>query len=71
MPSYIVTCKDDATPEQIAAAKQHAKDQGGTIGHEYDLIKGFQVTFPEGSVQALASHEHVKDVEADQEVRIQ
>jgi hypothetical protein len=23
-------------------AKQHAKDQGGTIGHEYSLIKGFQ-----------------------------
>ncbi|KAK4191951.1 hypothetical protein QBC35DRAFT_447742 [Podospora australis] len=71
MPSYIVTCNDDATPEQVAAAKQHAKDQGGKIGHEYDLIKGFQVTFDEGSVQTLESHEHVKAVEADQEVRIQ
>jgi hypothetical protein len=23
-------------------AKQHARDQGGKIGHEYTLIKGFQ-----------------------------
>ncbi|KAK4655580.1 hypothetical protein QC762_303590 [Podospora pseudocomata] len=71
MPSYIVTCKDDATPEQIEAAKQHAKDQGGTIGHEYTLIKGFSVSFPEDSVQTLSSHEHVKEVEADQEMRTQ
>ncbi|KAK0666094.1 hypothetical protein QBC41DRAFT_156535 [Cercophora samala] len=71
MPSYIVTCKDDASPEQIEAAKQHAKDQGGEITHEYTLIKGFAVKFPEDSVQTLANHEHVKDVEADQEVRTQ
>ncbi|KAK4241949.1 hypothetical protein C8A03DRAFT_29844 [Achaetomium macrosporum] len=71
MPSYIVTCKEDATPEQVEAAKQHAKDQGGQIGHEYSLIKGFQVTFPEGHVNTLGDHEHVKHVEQDQEVRTQ
>ncbi|KAJ9148887.1 Alpha-ketoacid dehydrogenase kinase [Pleurostoma richardsiae] len=67
MPSYIVTCKDDATPEQVDAAKKAAVDQGGKIGHEYTLIKGFSVTFPSDSVQTLASHEHVKAVEADKE----
>ncbi|KID80629.1 pyruvate dehydrogenase kinase, partial [Metarhizium brunneum ARSEF 3297] len=41
MPGYIVTCKDDATEDQIKAAKQHALDQGGKITHEYTLIKGF------------------------------
>ncbi|KAL2021299.1 hypothetical protein VTK56DRAFT_7270 [Thermocarpiscus australiensis] len=71
MPSYIVTCKDDATPEQVEAAKQHARDQGGKIGHEYSLIKGFQVIFDEGTVSTLESHEHVKAVERDQEVRTQ
>ncbi|KAG7288090.1 hypothetical protein NEMBOFW57_007613 [Staphylotrichum longicolle] len=71
MPSYIVTCKDDASPEQVEAAKQHARDQGGKIGHEYSLIKGFQVIFDEGSVQTLENHEHVKAVEADQEVKTQ
>ncbi|KAL2260226.1 hypothetical protein VTK26DRAFT_5852 [Humicola hyalothermophila] len=71
MPSYIVTCKKDATPEQVEAAKQHARDQGGKIGHEYTLIKGFQVTFDEGTVNTMASHEHVEGVELDQEVRTQ
>ncbi|KAF2964097.1 hypothetical protein GQX73_g9484 [Xylaria multiplex] len=46
MPTYIITCKSDATPEQVAAAKQHAKDQGGKITHEYNIIKGFAVEFP-------------------------
>lgn len=36
-----VTCKDNASAEEVAAAKQHAKDQGGKITHEYNLIKGF------------------------------
>ncbi|KAI1113776.1 hypothetical protein F5Y14DRAFT_416534 [Nemania sp. NC0429] len=71
MPSYIVTLKDDATPEEVAEAKQHAKDQGGKITHEYNLIKGFAVEFPEGSVSTLESHKHVKAVEADQEVKTQ
>jgi hypothetical protein len=52
-------------------AKQHAIDQGGQIGHEYSLIKGFQVTFPEDSIQTLESHEHVKNVEADGVVKTQ
>jgi hypothetical protein len=30
-----------------------------------------RVIFDEGTVTTLANHEHVKDVEADQEVRIQ
>ncbi|KAK1777456.1 hypothetical protein QBC45DRAFT_378976 [Copromyces sp. CBS 386.78] len=71
MPSYIVTLKDDASDEQIAKTKEDVKAQGGQIGHEYTLIKAFQAIFPEGHVQSLDSHEHVKDVEADQEVRTQ
>ncbi|TLD31521.1 hypothetical protein PspLS_02691 [Pyricularia sp. CBS 133598] len=69
MPTYIVTCKEDATPEQIAQAKKHAEEQGGKIGHSLDIIKGFSVEFPEDSVSTLESHEHVKAVEKDQEVR--
>ncbi|KAI0453632.1 branched-chain alpha-ketoacid dehydrogenase [Xylaria acuta] len=67
MPTYIVTCKDGASPDEVAAAKQHAKDQGGKITHEYNLIKGFAVEFPEDKVTTLESHEHVKGVERDQE----
>ncbi|KAI6359066.1 hypothetical protein MCOR25_007162 [Pyricularia grisea] len=69
MPTYIVTCKEDATPEQVAQAKKHAEEQGGKIGHSLDIIKGFSVEFPEDSVSTLESHEHVKAVEKDQEVK--
>ena len=69
--SFIVTCKDDATDEQIQAAKDDAVKQGGKIGHEYKLTKAFQVTFPKDSVQAFAKHEHVKDIEADKVFTIQ
>ncbi|KAI0870170.1 protease propeptide/inhibitor [Hypoxylon argillaceum] len=71
MPTYIVTCKENASPEEVAAAKQHAKDQGGKITHEYNLIKGFAVEYPEDKINTLESHEHVKAVELDQEVRTQ
>ncbi|KAH6631568.1 hypothetical protein F5144DRAFT_602378 [Chaetomium tenue] len=71
MPSYIITCKKDASDDQVEAAKQHARDQGGQIGHEYSLIKGFQVTFPEDTVQTMKSHDSVDAVELDKEVRTQ
>ncbi|KAG7118676.1 hypothetical protein HYQ45_009338 [Verticillium longisporum] len=71
MPSYIVTCKKDATDDQVESAKEHAKNQGGTITHEYNLIKGFAVKFDEGAVQSLEAHEHVEQVEVDGEMNIQ
>ncbi|KAK3899463.1 hypothetical protein C8A05DRAFT_36924 [Staphylotrichum tortipilum] len=71
MPSYIVTCKDTASDAEVEAAKQHARDQGGKIGHEYTLIKGFQVTFPDDAITTLESHEHVQAVELDGEVTTQ
>ena len=30
------------TDEQLAKMKEEVIDQGGKIGHEYTLIKGFQ-----------------------------
>ncbi|KAH6899035.1 hypothetical protein B0T10DRAFT_474358 [Thelonectria olida] len=71
MPTYIVSCHDDATDEQVKAAKAHAVDQGGKIEHEYTLIKGFSVKFDDDAVQTLESNEHVKAVELDGEMRTQ
>ncbi|KAJ5463114.1 hypothetical protein N7475_008058 [Penicillium sp. IBT 31633x] len=71
MPSYIVTCKPDATDDDVKAVKDQAKEQGGKIGHEYSLIKGFAVEFSEDAVHALGSHPHVQNVEADSEMRTQ
>ncbi|KAF7622996.1 hypothetical protein F9C07_2171058 [Aspergillus flavus] len=65
MPSYIVTCKENASAEEIEETKQHVRDQGGEITHEYSLIKGFAVTFPDGAVMTLESHPHVASVEPD------
>ncbi|KAJ5380459.1 uncharacterized protein N7496_002887 [Penicillium cataractarum] len=39
--SYNVTLKPDASPEKLEAAKEEAIGKGGTIQHEYSLIKGF------------------------------
>ncbi|KAF4447121.1 hypothetical protein F53441_9266 [Fusarium austroafricanum] len=74
MPSYIfpqVTCKDDATDDQVKAAKQHAIDNGGKITQEYTIIKGFAVEYPHDSIQTLESHEHVQAVEPDSVMKTQ
>ncbi|EAW14199.1 uncharacterized protein ACLA_072320 [Aspergillus clavatus NRRL 1] len=70
MPLYNVTLKQDAPPEELEKAKETAKSQGGTIKHEFSLIKGFTVEYPEDHVGPLQSNDHVH-VEEDQEVRTQ
>ncbi|PHH76495.1 hypothetical protein CDD80_1499 [Ophiocordyceps camponoti-rufipedis] len=71
MPSYIVTLNDDATPEQIAAAKHQVCEQGGKIEHEYTIFKGFSVSFPSDAVTTLEATPYVKTVEKDGQVSIQ
>ncbi|OJJ96519.1 uncharacterized protein BO66DRAFT_469564 [Aspergillus aculeatinus CBS 121060] len=70
MPLYNVTLKKDSPPEELEKAKQQATEKGGTIKHEYSLIKGFTVEYPEDSVLSLEANEHVH-VEQDGEVRTQ
>lgn len=36
-----ISLKDGASPEELEKAKQTVKDQGGSIKHEFTLIKGF------------------------------
>jgi len=72
MPSYIVTLKDSSSKDDIAAAKKHATDQGGKIGHEYNTtFKGFAVSFDKDAVSTLESSPHVESVEADSEMKTQ
>ncbi|RFU78391.1 peptidase inhibitor i9 [Trichoderma arundinaceum] len=71
MPSYIVTLKEDASDADLAAAKKKATDAGATITHEYTLIKGFAVEYPEGTVTTLDSDPNVQSVEADHKVTTQ
>lgn len=67
---FMVTLKENASPEELEKAKDHAKDQGGKITHDSALLKSFHVEFPEDAVHSLASNEHI-DVEADTEVKTQ
>ncbi|KAI9752017.1 MAG: hypothetical protein M4579_005790 [Chaenotheca gracillima] len=67
---YNITLKEGAPPSELEKAKETAKDQGGEIKHEFTLIKGFTVDFPNDKVHTLQSNDHIH-VEADQEVHTQ
>ncbi|THC87822.1 hypothetical protein EYZ11_012736 [Aspergillus tanneri] len=64
-----VTLKKDSPPEHLAKAKEQVKKEGGTIKHEYTLIKGFTAEYEEGAVRTLETNDHVH-VEQDGEVKI-
>ncbi|KAL4803474.1 hypothetical protein BDV18DRAFT_144815 [Aspergillus unguis] len=70
MPLYNVTLKKDSPVEELQKAKDHARENGGTIKHEYTLIKGFTVEYPDDLVQTFAEHPHIH-VEQDGEVKTQ
>ncbi|KIV98260.1 hypothetical protein PV10_01927 [Exophiala mesophila] len=70
MPLYNVTLKEDAAPDKLSEAKQKAVSDGGVIKHEFTLIKGFTVEFPEDKVGVLQTNDHIH-VEQDQEVKTQ
>ncbi|KAJ5923656.1 hypothetical protein N7454_008901 [Penicillium verhagenii] len=68
--SIKVTLKADAPPEALEKAKQDAQEKGGTITHEYSLIKGFIVEYPPDHVDTLETNDSIH-VEEDGEVRTQ
>ncbi|KAJ5089698.1 hypothetical protein N7532_008382 [Penicillium argentinense] len=70
MPLYNVTLKQDSPPEELEKAKREARENGGTIRHEYSLIKGFTVEYPSDHIHTLQSSEHIH-VEADGNVSTQ
>ncbi|KAJ5943597.1 hypothetical protein N7516_003765 [Penicillium verrucosum] len=67
MPLYNITLKTDAPVEELEKAKATAREKGGIIRHEYSIIKGFTVEFPDDNVQAFESTKHVH-VEQDGDV---
>ncbi|MCJ1282215.1 hypothetical protein MMC26_001538 [Xylographa opegraphella] len=67
---YNVTLKENASPEELSKAKETAKSQGGEITHEFSLIKGFTVKYPDDKMSTLESNEHIH-VEKDGEVKTQ
>ncbi|KAL4909985.1 hypothetical protein BDW74DRAFT_173460 [Aspergillus multicolor] len=70
MPLYNVTLKKDSPIEELHKAKDAARENGGTIKHEYTLIKGFTVEYPDDLVQVFGSSEHIH-VELDGELKTQ
>lgn len=39
--TYSCISEPDSQADKVYSAKKHAEDQGGKIGHSYNLIKGF------------------------------
>ncbi|RMZ74737.1 hypothetical protein DV737_g5783, partial [Chaetothyriales sp. CBS 132003] len=70
MPLYNVTLKENASVDELQKAKAKATADGGEIKHEFTLIKGFTVEFPDDKVGVLQSNEHVH-VEEDREFKTQ
>ncbi|KAF3401179.1 hypothetical protein DPV78_005624 [Talaromyces pinophilus] len=70
MTLYNVTLKENASPAELEKAKEKARSEGGTIKHEYTLIKGFTVEYPDDHVSVLESNEHLH-VEQDGKVSTQ
>ncbi|KAH8705193.1 hypothetical protein BGW36DRAFT_421761 [Talaromyces proteolyticus] len=59
MTLFNVTLKDSAPQEQLEKAKEEARKNGGTIKHEYKIIKGFTVEYPDDQVNVLETNEHI------------
>lgn len=70
MPLFNVTLKENASPDELTKAKDKAQADGGQIKHEFKLIKGFTVEFPDDKVGVLQTNEHIH-VEQDSEVKTQ
>ncbi|AOW00139.1 hypothetical protein B0I72DRAFT_133058 [Yarrowia lipolytica] len=51
---YILTFKDDSTPEAtVDQVKKAIVSKGGKIGYEYSFIKGFAFSAPDKAIQYL------------------
>ncbi|CRG84272.1 hypothetical protein PISL3812_01575 [Talaromyces islandicus] len=78
MTLFNVTLKESVPPEELEKltetfdkrAKEAARQNGGTIKHEYTLIKGFTVEYPDDHVSVLQTNEHIH-VEQDGQVSTQ
>ncbi|EEA28715.1 hypothetical protein TMatcc_002933 [Talaromyces marneffei ATCC 18224] len=70
MTLYNVTLKESSSPAELEKAKEKVRSEGGTIKHEYTLIKGFTVEYPDDHVGVLESNEHLH-VEQDGQVSTQ
>ncbi|KAL6944507.1 hypothetical protein ACO0RG_001244 [Hanseniaspora osmophila] len=69
--SFIVTLKESADPEKF---KESVNKLGGSISHEFNLIKGFTVKLPESlHIDSLTKkHEsEIATVEEDSKVHTQ
>ncbi|WEW57264.1 hypothetical protein PRK78_002729 [Emydomyces testavorans] len=64
MVMFNVTLKPNASADELDKAKEEARKTGGTIRHEYKLIKGFTVEYPDDHVHVLQSTTYV-NVEQD------
>jgi len=74
MSKYIVTFKDNASPEAIQKFKEEVTSGGGELGHSYDgLITGFSAKIQPETLQSFQQNASLTDsiianIEKDQKV---
>ncbi|KAK9473342.1 uncharacterized protein V1510DRAFT_414791 [Dipodascopsis tothii] len=68
--TYIIRMNETATADDKAKIAAEIVASGGTIEHEYTLLKAFAVRLPETSVSTFSTNPLV-EVEKDQEVTTQ
>ncbi|EGG10752.1 putative protease inhibitor, partial [Melampsora larici-populina 98AG31] len=70
---YIITFKAETTTEELDKYEKDILSKGGKIRHKYDstIMKGFAVSVPANSLQALSDNPGIQNVEPDQVVTTQ
>ncbi|VUG18011.1 PBI2 [Brettanomyces bruxellensis] len=67
--TFIVTLKEQTAAPAVAKFKNAVAALGGSIEHEYSLIKGYVVKLPSIHAEKLNKDENVASVEEDKEVK--
>lgn len=71
--SFIVTLKDQVPDVDVSKIKESISKMGGSITHEFSLIKGFTVKIPESLHIDSIKKQHsdsIANIEEDKEVHI-
>ncbi|ODQ53457.1 peptidase inhibitor I9 [Saitoella complicata NRRL Y-17804] len=70
--SFIVRIKKDTPADEVTKIKEQITSSGGSIDHEYNtLFTGFSARIPEEAANSLKGHQHIDDMEVDQEMKTQ
>ncbi|KAK4041372.1 inhibitor i9 domain-containing protein [Parachaetomium inaequale] len=66
MPVYNVICNENTTQGGVEEVMQYGRDKGGTVGQQFTLVNGFQVSFDDDAhITAMRDLPSVEVVEEE------